>query len=250
MKGIGSAIVQVVVAVAGTTIVTAHAAEPATGRAAGTHAGDTTGSALIEWSYDTWTVPWVQVREGSQRLDPASHGTLMTVACENSILERDRKVRHMSPEYCEHRMAEIRTDHDTALVIRLELRVIGRKGASEPAHLGSRTTATLEADDGWRWAPVDLGHGLSLGTATSGETRRISIYRPQWMRGSEVTRGAQGAAERCPATEYWIRFPRRDPKTGRQLLTPATRWLRLRLASSEDEWVATWPFIPDEVRAR
>ncbi len=208
-------------------------------------AEDTTGAALIEWSYDTWTVPWVQAGGGSKRLDPASHATLMSIACENSLLERDRKVRHMSPEDCEHHMAKVRADHDTALVFRVALRVLGRAGASKPVWLGSRTTAVLEAADGWRWSPVDLKRGLRLGMATRGESRSISLYRPHWMRGG--VGGGRGTD--LDEVEYWVRFPRRDPAGGQRMLTRETRWLRLRLSDGDNQWVATWPFLPDEVRA-
>ncbi len=138
-------------------------------------AADTSGLMLLQWAYDAWTVPWVHVRGPAPMLAPASHATLMVLACETANLERDRLARHLSAEECEHRMAAIRADQDTALIFRLDLR--------------SLTVA-----------------------------------------------------------EHRLRFARRDARTGELVVSSATRWLRLRLASGGHEWVATWAFRTDEGR--
>ena len=100
---------------------------------------DTSGVALMEWAYDSWTVPWVQVRGVAPALAPASHATLMSLACETANLERDRIARHLSVEECDHRMAAILADRDSALIFRLDLRIIRlpRNGSTCSARAGS-----------------------------------------------------------------------------------------------------------------
>ena len=66
----------------------------------GARGADTSGVAQMQWAYDSWTVPWVQVRGIAPAVAPASHVTLMTLACETANLERDRLARHLSAEEC------------------------------------------------------------------------------------------------------------------------------------------------------
>ncbi len=230
------------------TVVTTAKLSPVTTSAAGQQA-DTAGTAFMQWTYDTWTVPWVQVA-GRKLLDPGSYATLVTLACETTTLERDRLARHLSPEECEHRMAAIRADQDTALIFRVHLRILDRSGASELVRLGPNVRAALEDDLGWKWSPPDIRRGAVLGMATSQKVTRVFMYHPQWMRGSEFIHPDQyrtGDRRELTAVEYWIRFPRRDPESGDRILTRHTRWLRLRLSDGKNEWVATWPFLAEEV---
>lgn len=210
---------------------------------------DTAGAGLLEWTYDTWTVPWVQV-SGTTKLDPGSYVTLVTLACEGTVIEHERLARHLSPEECEHRMAAVRADHDTALVFRVHLRLLGPPGSGGLVRLDRNIRATLEDDAGWRWSPPDVRRGAGLGMATNQKVRRVPIYHPQWVRGSDLIhpdpyRASQGRG--LTIVEYSIRFPRRSEE-GERLLTGGTRWLRLRLSDGRNEWVATWPFArPQEV---
>jgi hypothetical protein len=84
---------------------------------------DTSGTAVMQWSYDRWSVPWVQILGSAHALAPTSSATLMALECESADLERDRLARHLSAAECEHRMAAIRAGQDTSMSFRLDLRV-------------------------------------------------------------------------------------------------------------------------------
>jgi methionyl-tRNA formyltransferase len=61
-----------------TTVIGLISASPIS--AAETAAPDSAGMAQMEWAYDSWTVPWVQVKGAAPALAPASHATLMVLA--------------------------------------------------------------------------------------------------------------------------------------------------------------------------
>jgi hypothetical protein len=206
---------------------------------------DTSGMALVEWAYDSWTAPWVQVTGGSPMLAPASHATLMVLACASADLERDRLARHLSREECEHRMADIRADQDSALIFRLDLRTFSFPGSAGLARLDARTTLMLEDDRGGRWSPLEIRRGPAVLAARGGKLRRLYEYHPPWVRGGEH-RGpyAYDAAPGRDLTiaEHFVRFARRDVRSRELVLSSRTRWLRLRLRAPGYEWVSTWTF--------
>jgi len=209
---------------------------------------DTTGSALLQWTYDSWTVPWVQVRGATPMLAPAAHATLMVLACESANLERDRLARHLSAAECEHRMAAIRADQDTALIFRLDMRVFDYQDANALARLDPRVTLTLEDDRGRSWRPIEIRRGPAVQIATGQKIVR-AYYYPPWLRGSRDVyprpwEVSQGRA--LIVAEHRARFARRDNRTGQPALSRDTRWLRIRLSMGRNEWVATWPFREDE----
>ena len=43
--------------------------------------------------------------------------------------------------------------------------------------------------------------------------------------------------------EYRLRLSRCDPRSGAAVVGPETRWIRLRLMSGANEWVASWPLL-------
>lgn len=215
---------------------------------------DTVGTALVEWAYDSWTVPWVQVAGGSSMLAPASHVTLMVLACANADLERDRLARHLSREDCEHRMAAIRADQDSSLLFRLDLRVFGFPGSAGFVRLDSRTTLTLEDDRGRRWAPIDVRRGPAVLAASGLKLKRI-YYHPPWLRGTQHQSPYPsdnpypfdvGPGRDLTIAEHLVRFARRDPRTREPVVDRRTRWLRLRLGAPGQEWVSTWTFRQPE----
>ncbi len=214
---------------------------------------DTLGTSLMQWTYDTWTVPWVALRGPSAVLAPASNVTFMVLACETTTLERDRLARHLSAEECEHRMAVIRADQDTALVFRLDLRVFDFPGSTALVRLDPAVTFTLEDDRGRRARLVRTERGPVLGYAAAEKVKRIYAYHPPWVRGIEHL-GAQqydvSWGRSLTVVEHRVRFDRRDPKTGDPLLDAGTRWLRLRISFGRYEWVATWPFRSDQADGR
>ncbi len=55
---------------------------------------------------------------------PSAHATLIVLGCAMAELERDRLARHLDPQECEHRMAAIRADQDTALIFSVDLEVV------------------------------------------------------------------------------------------------------------------------------
>jgi hypothetical protein len=205
---------------------------------------DTTGMALVEWVYDSWTVPWVQVAGASPMLAPASHATLMVLACASANLERDRLARHLSREECEHRMGAIRADQDTALIFRLDLRTFSFPGSAGLARLDTRTTLTLEDDRGRQWSPIDVRRGPAVPAATGGKLRRI-YYHPPWLRGAQHLNPYQydvGPGRDLTIAEHLVRFARHDSRSGEPVVSSRTRWLRLRLSAPGYAWVSTWTF--------
>ncbi len=211
-------------------------------------APDTAGTALMEWAYDSWTVAWVQVRGTTPMFAPAAHATLMALACETADLERDRLARHLSAEECEHRMAAIRADQDTALIFRLDLRVFDYRDGDRVARLDPQMTIILEDDRGRRWRPVEVKRGPAVQIASGQKLKRI-YYHPPWLHGSQHWYPDQYAltdGRSLTVAEHRLRFARHDPRTRESVLTRRTRWLRLRLAYRTSEWVATWTFRPDE----
>ena len=205
---------------------------------------DTTGMALVEWAYDSWTAPWVQLAGSSAMLAPASHATLMVLACASADLERDRLARHLSREECEHRMGSIRADQDTALIFRLDLRTFSLPGSSGLARLDSRTTITLEDDRGRHWSPIEVRRGPAVLAATAGTIRRI-YYHPPWLRGAQhLNPSPYDVSPGLDLTiaEHVIRFARRDPRSRELVVSSGTRWLRLRLSTPGYAWVSTWTF--------
>jgi len=209
-------------------------------------AADTTGTAQLEWAYDRWTVPWVQIAGPTQVFAPGSHATLMVLACEVASLERDRLTRHLSAEECEHRMVAVRAEQDTALAFRLNLLVYDFRGANELARLAPSVTLRLEDDRGRRWQPIEVRPGPAV-NITSGQKLKRLTYHPPWLRDIQDPHPLQyGVTEGRSVTvaEHRVRFPRRDPRTGERLISRDTRWLRLRLSYPSHELVATWPFQP------
>ena len=203
---------------------------------------DTSGSGLVEWAYDQWTVPWVQVAGGAPTLAPTSHATLMALACATANLERDRLARHLSREDCEHRMAEIRSDQDSAIIFRLDLRAFSFPGSAGIVRLDSRTKLTLEDDRGRRWSPVEVRRGPAV-IASSGF--KLQRYYPAWTRGApHAAPYPYDVTSRRDLTiaEHVVRFVRRDPQWGDPIIGKETRWISLRLSGPRHEWVATWTF--------
>lgn len=209
---------------------------------------DTAGMAQLAWVYDSWTVPWVEVRGASAMLAPGSNATLLVLACETADLERDRLVRHLSPEECDHRMAAIRADQDSALILRLDLRALNLSGGESLVRLAPRVLVTLEDDQGHRWKPLEVKRGPAGPTAAGLKLKRI-YYNPPWLR--DWQRSPSGRFEVADGrdltvAEHRVRFMRRDPDTGELIVSSRTRWLRLRISYGSSEWVATWTFRTGE----
>ena len=205
---------------------------------------DSAGMAQMEWAYDSWTVPWVQVKGTAPVLAPASHATLMVLACQTADLERDRLAQHLSREECEHRMEAIRAEQDSALSFRLELRVFSFPRSNELVRLDRLTTVTLEDDRGRLWTPVAIRRGPAVLAARGLKLERI-YYHPPWLRGLQHFNPAQydpGAGRDLTVAEHFVRFARRDKRSGDLVVSSRTRWLRVRLSSLGNEWVATWTF--------
>lgn len=243
--------VAVVLAMLGVVTLAIAGSWPARARAADSEAPpDTSGMALVEWAYDSWTVPWVQVAGPSPMLAPASHATLMVLACASANLERDRLARHLSREECEHRMGAIRADQDTALIFRLDLRVFSFAGSAGLARLDPRTTLTLEDDGGRRWSPIDVRRGPAVPVATGGKLKRI-YYHPPWLGGAQRLSPYQyevGPGRDLTIAEHLVRFARRDWRSGEPIVSSRTRWLRLRLSAPGYEWVSMWTFRQSDDR--
>ena len=209
---------------------------------------DTLGISLMQWNYDSWTVPWVPVRGPSPMLAPASNATLMVLACEVSRLERDRLARHLSAQECEHRMAGIRADQDTALIFRLDLRVFDFAGSAGLVRLDPPVSFILEDDRGRQSRALSIERGPVLGRATAKRLRRTYDYHPPWIRGREHLNWEQydvSWGRNLAVVEHRVRFGRRDLRIGEPLLDASTRWLRLRLIYGRYEWVAMWSFRED-----
>lgn len=205
---------------------------------------DTSGMAVVEWAYASWTAPWVQLAGSTAMLAPASHATFMVLACASANLKRDRLARHLSREECEHRMAAIRADQDTALIFRLDLRTFSLPGSAGLTRLDSRTTITLEDDRGRHWSPIDVRRGPAVLAATAGTIRRV-YYHPPWLRGAQHLSPPpydNNPGRDLSITEHVIRFTRRDPRSRELVVSSGTRWLRLRLSIPGYAWVSTWTF--------
>lgn len=212
---------------------------------------DTTGAAIVQWAYDSWTVPWVEVRGAPEMLTPSSNATLVALTCATAELERERLVRHLNPEECEHRMAGIRADQDTALTVQVDLEVVESPTSGALVRLEPEVTLRLEDDRGGSWGPVSVKRGPVLSAAKGLKLQRD--YQPPWMRGSEhfySHRYGVSGGEGVTLGKHRVRFARRDPETGQPLLRSETRWVRLRLSYGGHEWVATWPFRPEEASGR
>ena len=212
---------------------------------------DTLGTSLMQWTYDTWTVPWVGVRGPAAVLAPASNVTFMALACETSNLERDRLARHLSAEECEHRMAAIRVDQDSVLIFRLDLRVFDFAGSTKLVRLDPGVTFTLEDDRGRKARPLGVERGPVLGYASAHKVKRVYAYHPPWIRGLQHLDSDQydvSWGRSLTLVEHRVRFARRDLKTGLPLLDSGTRWLRLRITVDRYVWVATWPFRQEQDR--
>lgn len=207
---------------------------------------DTLGIALTQWIYDSWTVPWVRMRGASALLAPASNVTFMVLACETTKLDRDRLAQHLSAAQCEHKMAAIRADQDTALIFRVDLRVFDFPGAMGLIALDPTVNFTLEDDRGRRARVLGTERGPVLGYATAQKLKRIYGYHPPWVRGFELVYPQYDVSGGRSLTmaEHRVRFGRYDVHTGSPLVDGETRWLRLRLSYGRYEWVATWPFRP------
>lgn len=217
----------------------------------GDMAPDSSGTALMEWAYDSWTVPWVQVRGPAPTLAPASHVTLMVLACRTADLERDRLARHLSREDCEHRMAAIRADQDSALIFRLDLRAFAFPGSANLARLDPQVAISLEDDQGHRWRPLEVRRG-PVATVSSGLQLPQLYYQPPWVR--QPRHASPAAIDTRPERDltvagHVVRFPRRDPRWRQPLVTANTRWIRLRVSTAMHEWVATWAFRTPGERA-
>lgn len=209
--------------------------------AGGPAAADTAGTALVEWVYDTWTSPWTQVSGDPLLLSPGSYATFVVLTCASADLERERAARHLSPDECEHRMAAIRAEQDTALVFRVHLRVFAFPGAQDLARLSSGAFVTLEDDRGRRWLPEEVKSVAMMPTVTGQKLRRYS-YDPPWARPDRGQRYAVMQGKDLLIGEVRVRFPRRDPGTGTPVIESGTRWLSLRVTYAGSEWVSTWKF--------
>ena len=210
---------------------------------------DTSGTGLMQWSYDRWSVPWVQVLGAVHALAPASNATLMVLECESADLERDRLARHLSAEECEHRMATIRAGQDTSLSFRLDLRVIDFPGVSGLTRLGPGTSVWLEDDRGQAWYPIATLRGPVLDVVRGERLQRVyDYYAPPWVRDTRSGhpyRYEPYGGRAITIAEHRARFERRDRQSTNPVISRSTRWLRLHLKYGSFEWVATWAFRPD-----
>lgn len=212
---------------------------------------DSAGMGAMEWAYDVWTVPWVQVRGMASALAPTSHATLMVLACQTANLERDRLARHLSREECEHRLAAIRADQDSSLIFRMDLRVFDFPGSSGIARLDQTTTVILEDDQGRTWMPTAIVRGPAR-TVRSAPRLPTIYYEPPWSRAARHSSRYQygtGPTPELTVVEHRVRFARRDRRWGDLVLSSRTRWLRLRYRAPRHEWIATWTFRDQENRS-
>ena len=220
-----------------------------TSRADSSLVADTSGIGVVQWSFDRWSAPWVQVSGSAHVLEPTSSATLMALECESAELERDRLTRHLSAAECEHRMAAIRAGQDTSLHFRLDLRVIEFPGASGLARLGPTTSIWLEDDRGRRSYPVETLRGPVVDVIRGERLRRVyDYYAPPWVRDPRSRhpfRYEPRGGRPVTVAAHRVRFDRRDRRTLDPVVTRSTRWLRLHLKSGSYEWVATWTFRPD-----
>lgn len=209
---------------------------------------DTTGDAVVQWAYDSWTVPWVQMRGDPGIMAPSAHATLIALECAAAELERDRLARHLDPKECEHRMAAIRADQDTALIFSVDLEVVKSPISMTLVRLEPEVTLRLEDEHGSSWAPISVERGPVLGSETGLRMRRL--YDPPWMRGSQYNLGPRygvTGGRDVFRGKHNVRFARRDARTGKPVLGRGTRWLQLTLSYGGNEWVSMWAFRPEEV---
>lgn len=210
---------------------------------------DTSGTPVMQWSYDRWSAPWVQIFGGDHGLVPASGATLMALECETADLERDRLARHLTVVECEHRMAAIRAGQDTSLSFRLDLRVIDFPGVSGLARLGPGASIWLEDDRGRQWNPIETLRGPIVDVIRGERLRRVyDDYTPPWVRDTRFGhpyRYDPYGGRPITIAEHRVRFAKRDGRALDSVITRSTRWLRLHLKYGSYEWVATWTFRPD-----
>lgn len=210
---------------------------------------DTSGTGVMQWSYDRWSVPWVQLMGSAQVLAPASSATLLVLECESADLERDRLARHLNAAECEHRMAAIQAGQDTSLLFRLDLRVIDFPGATGLTRLGSGASLWLDDDRGRRWYPIETLRGPVVDVVRGERLRRINdYYAPPWVRDARFAhpnRYEPYGGRPITIAQHRARFARLDSQSMEPVITSSTRWIRLHLKYGSFEWVATWPFRPD-----
>ena len=218
-------------------------------RADSSFVADTSGTAFVQWSFDRWSAPWVQVSGAAHVLDPTSGATLMALECETAELERERLTRHLSAAECEHRMAAIRAGQDTSLYFQLDLHVIEFPGASGLARLGPTTSVWLEDDRGRQRYPVETLRGPVVDVIRGERLRRVyGYYSPPWIRDPSSRhpyRYEPSGGRPVTVAEHRARFARRDRWSPDPVVTRSTRWLTLHLKYGSYEWVATWTFRPD-----
>lgn len=210
---------------------------------------DTVGAGVMHWSYDRWSVPWVQILGGGQVLAPASSATLLVLECESADLERDRLARHLSAAECEHRMGAIQAGQDTSLLFRLDLRVIDFPGASGLTRLGSGVSIWLDDDRGRQWYPLETLRGPVVDVVRGERLRRVyDYYAPPWVRDARSAypnRYEPYGGRPITIAQHRARFARLDRRSMDPVITRSTSWLRLHLKYGSFEWVATWAFRPD-----
>ncbi len=215
---------------------------------------DSSGTGVMQWSYDRWSVPWVQVMGGGQVLAPASSATLLVLECESADLERDRLARHLSAAECEHRMGAIQAGQDTSLLFRLDLRVFDFPGAPGLTRLGPGASIWLDDDRGRRWDPIETLRGPVVDVVRGERLRRVyDYYAPPWVRDARFAhpnRYEPYGGRPITIAEHRARFARRDRRSMDPVITSSTSWLRLHLKYGAFEWVATWPFRPDSEAPR
>ena len=214
-----------------------------------TTASDTSGAGVMQWSYDRWSVPWVQVLGSAQVLSPTSSATFMALECESADLERDRLARHLSAAECEHRMATIRAGQDTSLLFKLDLRVLEFAGVAGLGRLGPGTSIWLTDDRGRVWQPIETLRGPVVDVIRGERLRRVSdYYAPPWVRDVRSGRSyryEQYGGRPITIAEHRARFTKQDRRSLAPAITRDTQWIRLHLKYGSYEWVATWAFRPD-----
>jgi hypothetical protein len=239
------------VAVAALPVSNAAVPEPVPGSSAATSAYDSSATAVMQWSYDRWSAPWVQVSGRTHVLGSSSSATLMALECESADLERERLARHLSAAECEHRMAAIRAGQDTSLSFQLDLRVIDFPEASGLARLATGTSIWLEDDLGRRWSPIEMLRGPALSMVRGARLRRVhDFYSPPWVRDTRSVHPYRDfhvpyGGRPTSIGVHRARFAKQDRQTMSPVITRSTRWLRLHLKNGAYEWVATWAFRPD-----
>lgn len=215
---------------------------------------DTLGVGVMQWSYDRWSVPWVQILGGGQALAPASSATLLVLECEGADLERDRLARHLSVAECEHRMGAIQAGQDTSLLFRLDLHIMDFPGSSGLTRLGPSVSIWLDDDRGRQWYPIEALRGPVVDVVRGERLRRVyDYYAPPWVRDARSAypnRYGPNGGRSITIAAHRARFARQDRMSMDPVISPSTRWLRLHLKYGSFEWVATWAFRPDSEALR